>query len=117
MFAAVNTVEPPILELVTARVFEVDKPWSKERLPLVEDRVRNRLTNIRTSPLMSPAAKRGLPTSELSTLNGRLTPARHRPADVMKPLLYRQLAAETSHRHDQRPAADWQLLTSIARLA
>jgi glutathione S-transferase len=43
MFAALNTVEPPILELVTARILESDKPWSKERLPLVEDRVRNRL--------------------------------------------------------------------------
>jgi glutathione S-transferase len=43
MFAALNTVEPPILELATARLLESDKPWSKERLPLVEDRVRNRL--------------------------------------------------------------------------
>ena len=40
MFAALNTVEPPILELTTARIFEADKPWSKERLPLVKDRVR-----------------------------------------------------------------------------
>jgi glutathione S-transferase len=43
MFAALNTVEPPILDLVTARLLEGDKPWSKERLPLVEDRVRGRL--------------------------------------------------------------------------
>jgi glutathione S-transferase len=43
MFAALNTVEPPILELGTARLLESDKPWSKERLPLVEGRVRNRL--------------------------------------------------------------------------
>ena len=33
MFAAVNTVEPPILELANAVIFERDKPWSKERLP------------------------------------------------------------------------------------
>jgi glutathione S-transferase len=46
MFAAVNTVEPPILELVTARIFEGDKPWSKERIPLVEDRVRDRITQL-----------------------------------------------------------------------
>jgi len=43
MFAAVNTVEPPILELVTAKILESDKPWSKERLPLVEERIRDRL--------------------------------------------------------------------------
>jgi glutathione S-transferase len=40
MFAAVNTVEPPILELANARLLEDKKSWSKERLPLVEDRVR-----------------------------------------------------------------------------
>src|SRR6202035_5633265 len=37
MFAALNPVEPPILELVTAKLLKCDKPWSKERLPLVED--------------------------------------------------------------------------------
>jgi glutathione S-transferase len=46
MFAALNTVEPPILELVTARLLEGDKPWSKERLPLVVDRLRDRLTQL-----------------------------------------------------------------------
>jgi glutathione S-transferase len=44
MFAAVNTVEPPILELVNAKILEGDKPWSRERWPLVVDRVRDRLT-------------------------------------------------------------------------
>ena len=34
MFAALNTMEPPVLELVTARLLEGDKPWSKELLPL-----------------------------------------------------------------------------------
>jgi glutathione S-transferase len=43
MFAALNTVEPPILELATARLLEGDKPWSQQRMPLVEDRVRGRL--------------------------------------------------------------------------
>jgi glutathione S-transferase len=46
MFAALNTVEPPILELGTARLLEGDKPWSKERLPLVEGRVRDRLKQL-----------------------------------------------------------------------
>jgi glutathione S-transferase len=46
MFAALNTVEPPILELANARLLERDKPWSRERLPLVEDRVRNRLRQL-----------------------------------------------------------------------
>ena len=46
MFAALNTVEPPILELANARLLEGDKPWNKERLPLVEDRVRNPLDQL-----------------------------------------------------------------------
>ena len=44
MFAALNTVEPPILELANARLLEYDKPWAKARLPLVEDRIRQRLS-------------------------------------------------------------------------
>ena len=43
MFASVNTVEPPILELQTAKFLEGDKPWSGQRLPLVVDRIRDRL--------------------------------------------------------------------------
>jgi len=43
MFAAVNTVEPPILERETARLLESDKPWTARRMPFVEDRVRDRL--------------------------------------------------------------------------
>jgi glutathione S-transferase len=46
MFAAVNTVEPPILELATAKIQEGDKPWTKERLPLVEGRIRSRLDQL-----------------------------------------------------------------------
>lgn len=46
MFAALNTVEPPILEFANAKLLESDKPWSKERLPLVEDRVRDRLKQL-----------------------------------------------------------------------
>ena len=46
MFAALNSVEPPVLELVTVRILESDKPWSRERLPLVEDRIRDRLKQL-----------------------------------------------------------------------
>ena len=48
MFAAINTVEPPILELVTVRFVESDKPWTQERLPLVVDRIRHRLNQLST---------------------------------------------------------------------
>jgi len=46
MFAALNTVEPPILDLQTARFAEGDKPWSEQRLPLVKDRIRVRLREL-----------------------------------------------------------------------
>jgi len=44
--AALNTVEPPILGLATARILEGDKPWATERLPLVRGRVRARLEQL-----------------------------------------------------------------------
>jgi len=46
MFAAVNTMEPPILDLVTAKFMEGDKPWAAQRMPLVEDRIRGRLDQL-----------------------------------------------------------------------
>jgi len=48
IFAALNTVEPPILELANARLLERDKPWSDERMPIVMDRVRDRLRQLAT---------------------------------------------------------------------
>jgi glutathione S-transferase len=43
MFAAVNSVEPPILELETARLLEADAPWTPQRLPLLKARIAERL--------------------------------------------------------------------------
>ena len=46
MFAALGTMEPPIVELGMATLLERDKPWHKERLPILEDRVRVRLSEL-----------------------------------------------------------------------
>jgi glutathione S-transferase len=43
MFAALNTVEPPIMDHAIAAFFEADEPWSKPRLPAIEARIRERL--------------------------------------------------------------------------
>ena len=43
MFAALNTVEPPISDHAIATLFEADKPWSKPRLPAVRARIDERL--------------------------------------------------------------------------
>jgi len=43
MFAALNTVEPPIFDRGIAMLLERDKTWYEERLPILEDRVHVRL--------------------------------------------------------------------------
>ena len=46
MFAALNTMEPPIVELEQAPYAERDKPWYEERLSMLEDRIRGRLAEL-----------------------------------------------------------------------
>ncbi len=46
MFAALSTIEPPILDLSTSVILENEKRWSAERMPLVRDRVRDRLKQL-----------------------------------------------------------------------
>lgn len=46
MFAALNTVEPPILEWEQTGYSEADKPWHAARVPLMEDRIRVRLASL-----------------------------------------------------------------------
>ncbi|SCB11891.1 glutathione S-transferase [Bradyrhizobium yuanmingense] len=43
MFAALSTMEPPIVELTMAMLFERDRSWYAERLPSLQERVRIRL--------------------------------------------------------------------------
>lgn len=43
MFAALNTVEPPIVEREGAMLTEHDKSWHQKRQPLLDERVRVRL--------------------------------------------------------------------------
>ena len=46
MFAAKATVEPPIVEREAAMLMERDKSWYEQRLPLLGERVRVRLTDL-----------------------------------------------------------------------
>jgi glutathione S-transferase len=48
MFAALSTMEPPIVEFGMATLFERDKPWFEQRQPMLEDRVRTRLGQLST---------------------------------------------------------------------
>jgi glutathione S-transferase len=49
LFAALNTVEPPIMELSLVRILERDAPWYEQRLPVVVARVQERLDELCTS--------------------------------------------------------------------
>lgn len=46
VFAALNTVEPPIMDHAIATLFERAEPWSKPRLPAVEQRIHGRLDEL-----------------------------------------------------------------------
>ena len=46
MFAALSTIEPPIVEREQVEYVEADKPWYNERLPIMEDRIRRRLDDL-----------------------------------------------------------------------
>jgi glutathione S-transferase len=46
MFAALSTLEPPIVERGSATLLERDKPWYEPRLPILDERVRRRLAEL-----------------------------------------------------------------------
>src|SRR5262245_26470493 len=48
MFAAVNTVELPILDFAYGKFTEGKKPWYEERVAMVKDRIRDRLAQLST---------------------------------------------------------------------
>lgn len=43
LVAALNTVEPPLMDLAFVDIFEFDRPWSEQRRPGVEERIAERL--------------------------------------------------------------------------
>ncbi len=48
MFAAVSTIEPVVVQREVSILIEKDRPWHEERLPLVIDRIRDRLDDLST---------------------------------------------------------------------
>ncbi len=46
MFAALSTVEPPIVDRNVVEYFEASKSWQSERLAMVDDRIRARLAQL-----------------------------------------------------------------------
>lgn len=98
MFAAVNTVEPPILELQASKFLESDKPWSKDRLPLVMDRVRDRLQQLSARLGEADWLDGGFSAGDLMMVSVLL---RTRPSGILNE--YPDLAAYVA-RGEARPA-------------
>lgn len=48
MFAAVSTMEPPIVDRETARYWEQTETWYEQRLRMVDERIRKRLGELST---------------------------------------------------------------------
>src|SRR5688572_22392908 len=46
MFAALNTVEPPVVEYTMAVLLESDRSWHAERLAMLDERLRRRLDDL-----------------------------------------------------------------------
>ena len=46
MFAALNTLEPPIFDRSLVRILERDKPWYEERLSALDEIIRKRLDGL-----------------------------------------------------------------------
>ena len=52
MFAALNTVEPPIFDLPSSMIFDRDEPWYEQRMQSLEDSVRTRLDQLHAASAM-----------------------------------------------------------------
>ncbi|SCB59885.1 glutathione S-transferase [Rhizobium aethiopicum] len=48
MFAALNTVEPPVFDHSLARILERNEPWYEQRLHALENSIRKRLDSLST---------------------------------------------------------------------
>lgn len=121
LFAALNTVEPPIMDHAVATLFERDKPWSKPRLPAIEARIAERLGEVAArlgdrpwfdddftiGDLMMVAVLRILAGSDLLAAHPTLTAYVAR--GTARPAFARALAAQMAGLTGEPPAgyAEW----------
>ncbi len=121
LFAALNTVEPPIMDHAVATLFERDEPWSKPRLPAVEARIAERLGEVAArlgdrpwfdgdfsiGDLMMVAVLRIMAGSDLLAAHPTLTAYVER--GTARPAFGRALAAQLAGFTGEPPAgyAEW----------
>ena len=75
MFAALTTVQGPIIEREAAVLMERDKPWHAERLPMLDDRVRVRLGELSSRLGDADWLDRAFSAGDLLTINVLRRPA------------------------------------------
>ncbi|MGN5375937.1 glutathione S-transferase family protein [Sphingomonas hankookensis] len=116
LFAALNTVEPPIMDHAIATLFERDKPWSKPRLPAIEARIAQRLGEVAArlgdrpwfygdfsiGDLMMVAVLRIMEGSDILTAHPTLTAYVERA--TARPAFARALAAQLAGFTGEPPA-------------
>jgi len=96
MFAAKSTVEPAIVEREAAILFERDKEWYDKRMPMLDERVRARLTDLSNRLADAEWLDGEFSAGDLLMIN-----VLRRPAAT--PLLEERLAAYVA-RGEARPA-------------
>lgn len=121
LFAALNTVEPPVMDHAIVTLFERGQPWSKPRLPAVEARIAERFAEVaarlgtRTwydgdfsiGDLMMIAVLRNMAGSELLAAHPTLVAYVER--GTARPAFHRALAAQLAGFTGEPPAgyAKW----------
>lgn len=100
MFAALSTVEPPILELSIAKVLESKEAWSEERLPKVMDRVRVRLRQLSARLSQSDWLEENFSAGDLMMVSVLL---RTRPSGILDE--FPNLAAYVARGESRLPAS------------
>ncbi|KQN82404.1 glutathione S-transferase [Sphingomonas sp. Leaf67] len=121
LFAALNTVEPPIMDHAIATLFERDEPWSKPRLPAVEARIAERFGEVAArlgtrewydgdfgiGDLMMVAVLRIMDGSDLLAAHPTLVAYVER--GTARPAFHRALAAQLAGFTGEPPAgyAEW----------
>ena len=109
MFAAISTIEPVIVEREVAVLLEADKPWTHERLPMLEARLRQRLDDLaawlrqRLDDLAAWLSGRDWLEGDFSAGDIMMVCVLRRPASAMLLRDYPVLAAYVA-RAEARPA-------------
>ncbi|WP_164271882.1 glutathione S-transferase family protein [Stenotrophomonas sp. B1-1] len=104
MFAALNTVEPPIVERSLAWVLEREQPWYAQRLVMLDERVRRRLGELSVRLGDAPWLEGGFSAADLLMVSVLLRLKRSGIVDEF-PLLAAYVARATARPAYQRAFA------------